>query len=194
MYQLLRGPRFWGPRGPLCQTCSFFICKGRYYNLDSRGKLSETGPFIQGRNEKRQGGTIHRALKHYGDAKLLWGRWIVSKMSQVFLECSNLLPKDLRFDYEGAKLASCPGRHLISLRPCLCCTHAVRKLNSLKASKIFHFSGSFLLHESPFHTANCWKSFDFKLLYISTHKIVEGPLLTHLHIIFDVFWQTYVSL
>jgi len=29
----------------------------------------------------------------------------------------HMLPKDLRFEHEGAKLASCPGRHLTSLRP-----------------------------------------------------------------------------
>ena len=29
----------------------------------------------------------------------------------------NLLPKDVRFEHGGAKLASCPGRHLTSLRP-----------------------------------------------------------------------------
>jgi len=29
----------------------------------------------------------------------------------------NLLPIDLRFEHGGAKLASCPGRHLNSLRP-----------------------------------------------------------------------------
>jgi len=29
-----------------------------------------------------------------------------------------LLPKDLRFEHGGAKLVSCPRRHLTSLRPC----------------------------------------------------------------------------
>jgi len=30
----------------------------------------------------------------------------------------HLLPKDLRFEHGGAKLASCPGRHVTSIRPC----------------------------------------------------------------------------
>jgi len=30
----------------------------------------------------------------------------------------HLLPTDLRFEHGGAKLASCPGRHLTTLRPC----------------------------------------------------------------------------
>jgi len=30
----------------------------------------------------------------------------------------NLLPKELRFEHGGAKLASCPGRYLTSLPPC----------------------------------------------------------------------------
>jgi len=29
----------------------------------------------------------------------------------------HLFPKDLRLEHGGAKLASCPGRHLTSLRP-----------------------------------------------------------------------------
>jgi len=33
------------------------------------------------------------------------------------LQGSKLLPKDLRFEHGGAKLASCPGRHITSLRP-----------------------------------------------------------------------------
>jgi len=30
-----------------------------------------------------------------------------------------MLPKNLSFEHGDAKLASCPGRHLTSLRPCL---------------------------------------------------------------------------
>jgi len=36
----------------------------------------------------------------------------------TFFDTGNLLPKDLRFEHGGAKLASCPGRHLTSLHPC----------------------------------------------------------------------------
>jgi len=35
-----------------------------------------------------------------------------------FFKTVHLLPKDLRFEHGGAKLVSCPKRHLTSLRPC----------------------------------------------------------------------------
>ena len=38
-------------------------------------------------------------------------------IASTFFNAVNLLPKELRFKYGGAKLASCPGRHLTSLRP-----------------------------------------------------------------------------
>jgi len=39
-------------------------------------------------------------------------------MSQAyFFNTVHLLPEDLRFEHGGAKLASCPGHHLNSLRP-----------------------------------------------------------------------------
>jgi len=43
------------------------------------------------------------------------------KSQQCHKQCFKtvrLLPKDLRFEHGGAKLASCPRRHLTSLRPC----------------------------------------------------------------------------
>jgi len=39
-------------------------------------------------------------------------------VASTFFNALILLPKDLRFKHWGAKLASCPGRHLTSLRPC----------------------------------------------------------------------------
>jgi len=33
------------------------------------------------------------------------------------LQYVNVLPKDLKFEHRGAKLVSCPGRHLTSVRP-----------------------------------------------------------------------------
>jgi len=51
-------------------------------------------------------------------AESLRERWKAPTMSPVpFFNTEHLLPKDLRFEHEGAKLASCPGRHLASLRP-----------------------------------------------------------------------------
>jgi len=42
-----------------------------------------------------------------------------SNLTSTFFNTVRLLPKDLSFEHEGAKLASCPGPHLTSLRPWL---------------------------------------------------------------------------
>jgi len=45
----------------------------------------------------------------------------------------HLLPKDLRFEHEGAKLDSCTGSHLTSLRPCIhvLCVYILRLLSGI---------------------------------------------------------------
>jgi len=53
----------------------------------------------QRRNEEGQGG------RTCPDAEKL-------TMSQVLSSTAHLLPEDLRFEHRGAKLVSCPGRHL----------------------------------------------------------------------------------
>jgi len=40
-----------------------------------------------------------------------------NNVTSIFFSTVDLLPKDIRFERGGAKLASCPGRHLSSLRP-----------------------------------------------------------------------------
>ena len=49
-------------------------------------------------------------------AESLWGRRKVQQCHTKF-STVHLLLKDLRFEHRGAKLVSCPGRHLTSLRP-----------------------------------------------------------------------------
>jgi len=70
-----------------------------------------------------KGGAIPRAPNHYGDAESLWGRRITagslkrsSNVASTFFNTVHLFSKDFRFEHGGAKLASCPGRHLTSLR------------------------------------------------------------------------------
>jgi len=74
----------------------------------------------QGRNEGGQ--RVHNSL----GAKALWGsqitvggveclrEWskIPNNVRSTSFNTAHLLPKDLRFDHGGAKLASCPGCHL----------------------------------------------------------------------------------
>jgi len=54
-----------------------------------------------------QGGTIPRAPKS------------PKNVTSTFSNTANLLPKDLRFKHEGAKLAPFLGRHLTLLHPCI---------------------------------------------------------------------------
>jgi len=42
----------------------------------------------------------------------------LTTMSQALFKTVHLFPKDLRFEHGGAKLVSCPRRHLILLHPC----------------------------------------------------------------------------
>jgi len=42
----------------------------------------------------------------------------------TFFHTVHLLPKDLKFEHAGAKLPSCPGRYLTSLRICTVVCHA----------------------------------------------------------------------
>jgi len=71
----------------------------------------------QGRNEGARG-------CNYPDTESLWGHrmivgtfWRPRNVTRTFFSAGHLLPEDLRFENGGAKLASCPERHLTSLRP-----------------------------------------------------------------------------
>jgi len=56
--------------------------------------------------------------------------------------------------------------------------------------KFFILFRNLLLRESPFHTVNCLKSFNFKLFFVY-HITCWGIPLAHFHIIFALFWKTY---
>jgi len=79
-------------------------------------------------NEGGKGGAIPRAPNHYGAPNHSVGRRMTaggaekkspSNVTSTFFSAVHLPSKDVRFEYGGAKLASCPGRQLTSLRPCL---------------------------------------------------------------------------
>ena len=42
-----------------------------------------------------------------------------NNVASTFFNPVHSLPKDLKFEHGGAKLDSCPGRHLTSVRPCV---------------------------------------------------------------------------
>jgi len=71
----------------------------------------------QGRNEGGQEGNITPS------AESLWGHQITAgapkspnSVTSTFFNTVHLLPKNLRFEHQGAEL--CPGRHLTTLCPC----------------------------------------------------------------------------
>jgi len=66
-----------------------------------------------GRNDGGKGATIPQATNHYGGTE----KSQQSHKYFLFFSILHLLSKNLRFEHGGAKLASCPGRHLTSLRP-----------------------------------------------------------------------------
>jgi len=40
-----------------------------------------------------------------------------NSVTSIFFNTAHLLPKDLKFEHGGAKLVSCPGRHLLRYVP-----------------------------------------------------------------------------
>jgi len=74
--------------------------------------------YRQGRNEGGKRGKIPRAPNHCGGAKSLRGvPENPNNITTTFFNTVDLLPKDLKFEHGGAKLASCPEHHITSLRP-----------------------------------------------------------------------------
>ena len=110
----------------ICNVCEFL---GTHYCIPSAkfARLPQTSCFatghcMQGRNDGRQGGinprhwiSIHGGAESLrGAENVTWGRRKIPTMSHNTV---NFLPKDLRFEHGGAKLASCPGCRPTSLRP-----------------------------------------------------------------------------
>jgi len=77
---------------------------------------------IRGITNGDKGDTIPRAPNHYGAPKS------PNNVTSTVFNTVHLLPKDRRFEHGGAKLASCPGRHLTSLRPCTTYTAGLRHM------------------------------------------------------------------
>jgi len=77
------------------------------------------------RNHISRGVTGGQGGRKFPGRRVTMGRRITAGASKssknvtsTFFNTVNLLPKELRFEHGGVKLASCPGRHLTSLRPC----------------------------------------------------------------------------
>ena len=65
----------------------------------------------QGRNEEGQRGHNSPGVESLRGVKS------ANNFTRTFFNTVHLFSKDLRIEHRGAKLASCPGRHLTSLRP-----------------------------------------------------------------------------
>jgi len=70
--------------------------------------------YQQGPNKGGKGGTIPRVSNHCGRAPKS-----LNNVTSTFFNTIHMLPKELRFEHGSAQLASCPGRHVTSLCPCL---------------------------------------------------------------------------
>jgi len=81
------------------------------------------------------------APNHYGGAESLRGVLkSPNNVASTFFNTVNLLPKDHRFEHRGAKLASCLGRHLTSLRPWLQCMHNSPFVSLREENRKRHFT------------------------------------------------------
>ena len=90
-----------------------------------------------------------------------------------------LLPKDLSFEHGGAKLASCPGHHLTSLRPVLANTARFSRFFSLRNFAIFSYWGiadfgiALAKHRNLVSALSFYKSSDQKP-FLTDHAITCG--------------------
>ena len=71
---------------------------------------------VRGVMRGAMGGTTSRAPT-MGAPNHCGGDENPNNVTNTFLNTVNLLPKEFMFEHGGAKLASCPGRHLTSLSP-----------------------------------------------------------------------------
>ena len=112
----------------------------------------ESRTALQRRNERGKG------VQFPGRRITAGGAENPNSITSVFFNVVHLLPKYLRFEHGGTKVASCPGRHLTSLR--LCCTGSMPETRfwlcklpeswvSYKFSIAFLFSLLFFLPKLP---------------------------------------------
>jgi len=87
------------------------------HSTPSRVTISTRVLHKQRRNEGGKGVTIPRAPNRYGSAEKS------QQCRKYFLQQHICFPKGLKFKHGGAKLVSCPGRHLTPLHPCLHCSY-----------------------------------------------------------------------
>jgi len=103
----------------VCPLLLHFHCDNRFWCSKSINWVVCHLPRKLGRTRGSKVGAIPLAPSHYGGAKLLRGApKSPNDVTNTSFNTVHFLPKELRFEHWGARLASCPGRHLTSLRPC----------------------------------------------------------------------------
>jgi len=89
------------------------------------------------------GYAYEEAGRRGGKGETIPGRRKVPTMSQTstFFDTVQLLRKNLRFEHGSAKLTSCPGSHLTSLRPCMhvLCVYVLRSLSGILRKRTVFF-------------------------------------------------------
>ena len=125
-------------------------------------KLAFRKTCTQGRNEGWKGGNISS-----GAESLQGAPKSPNNVTSTFFSTVHLLPKDLGLEHGGAKLASCPRRHLTSLRPCLySCKFVLFNCRMFSCTLQSHVSIHFRM-EYPFIKGSC--SFGMANFYRKVH-------------------------
>ena len=106
---VVKAGAYWGNR-----DCSKLLVARLYCMRYFLALIAIGFPCVQGRNEGNKGEKCSGRQINIGAPK------IPSNVASTFFNTAHLLLKDLRFEHGVAKLVSCHGRHLTSVRPCLC--------------------------------------------------------------------------
>jgi len=95
---------------------------------------------LRGVTMGRKGGIIPRAPNHCVGRQMSAGSpKSPNSFTRTFCNTLHFLPKDLRCKHGGAKLASCPGRHLTSLRPWMSLLQFNNKIIKQTIDNLFQF-------------------------------------------------------
>jgi len=126
-------------------------------------------------------------------AEWLWGCRITAgsdeksqNVTRTFFNRVHLLPTGLRFEYVGTKFASCPGRHLTSLRPC------VQPSASFICSGLGRQNGARDFGDTRISTGHGSITFYARvsdLLRLTTWLLVKSSITVSLLILYSTFFE-----
>jgi len=129
------------------------------------------------------GYAYEEAGRRGGKGETIPGRRKVPTMSQTstFFDTVQLLRKNLRFEHGSAKLTSCPGSHLTSLRPCMhvLCVYVLRSLSGILRKRTVFF-GENRLATLP-NSKRSSTSFSMQITWFSWHLCSRRDARVDIH-------------